>query len=95
MAFTLEDIPTNIDAFLTANGVNKQAITEIRPKTARLYVNFADVDFAFVQEVVVEIYTNENTIGKEIFFRDPVPLDTGLDIDLIPSLPEVTGDTDG
>jgi len=43
-----------------------------------------------VQEIVIEMFTGDNVTGKEVFFRDVIPLNTGNDIAIIPSLPEVT-----
>lgn len=87
--FLLEDIPTNMAAFLSTNDANESDITAIIPREAELSINFANIDFAFVREVVVEIYSDENVQGKEIFYREDVRLNTGIRIDLIPSLPDV------
>jgi len=94
--FELNGIPTNKAAFLSTTGANESDITAILPKEAELSINFADVDFVFVGEVVVEIFTREDNAGTEIFFRDEIPLNTGRTITLFPSLPEIgrhlTGD---
>jgi len=87
--FQITDIPTNMDAFLITNDANENDITAIIPREAELSINFANVDFAFVREVVVEIYNDENVRGREIFFREDIPLNTGGRIQLAPSLPDI------
>jgi len=87
--FLIRDIPTNMAAFLSTNDANESDITAIIPREAELSVNFANIDFAFVREVVVEIYSDENERGREIFFREDVPLNTGIRLPLIPSLPDI------
>ena len=82
--------PSNKNAFLTANGVEEQDITRITPKEARLSINFSDEDFYFIQQIVIEIFTISDIKGKEVFFREAIPLNTGTSITIIPSLPEVT-----
>jgi len=87
LAFT--DIPTNMDAFLINNDADVNDITGIIAREAELSVNFANIDFAFIREVVVEIYSDDDIQGKEIFFREDVPLNTGIRLQLLPSLPDV------
>ncbi len=87
--FQITGIPTNMDAFLLTNDANENDITAIIPREAELSINFANVDFAFVREVVVEIYNDENERGREIFFREDIPLNTGVRIQLAPSLPDI------
>jgi len=87
--FELNGIPTNKAAFLSPTGANESDITAILPREAELSINFANVDFIFVGEVVVEIFTREDNVGTEIFYRDEIPLNTGRAITLFPSLPEI------
>jgi len=87
--FELNGIQSNKAAFLTANGVLEEDITEIIPQNAQLSVNFANVEFLFVREVIVEIFTRDEIRGREIFFREEIPQNTGIRINLIPSLPDV------
>lgn len=88
--FELNGIPTNKAAFLSTTGANENEITAILPKEAELSINFANVDFIFVGEVVVEIFTRNDIAGTEIFYRDEIPLNTGQRITLLPSLPEIS-----
>ncbi len=87
--FLIRDIPTNMAAFLSTNDANENDITAIIPREAELSINFANIDFAFVREVVVEIYSDDDQRGREIFYREDVPLNTGIRIALIPSLPDI------
>ena len=70
--------------------VPENDITAILPKEAELSINFANVDFVFVGEVIVEIFTREDNVGVEVFYRDEIPLNTGRRITLFPSLPEIS-----
>ena len=88
--FELNGIPTNKAAFLSTSGANESDITAILPKEAELSINFANVDFVFVGEVVVEIFTRTDNVGVEIFHRDEIPLNTGRSIRLFASLPEIS-----
>ena len=88
--FEINNIPTNKAAFFTGNGIDETDITEIAPIEGELRVSFGQEDLFFVREVVVEIFTRDNPTGKEIYFREQVPLNTGQSILLIPSLPKVT-----
>ena len=87
--FELNGIPTNKAAFLSPSGASESDITEILPKEAELSLNFANVDFVFVGEVIVEIFNQEDIAGTEVFYRDEIPLNTGRSITLFPSLPEI------
>ncbi|MEM1122418.1 MAG: hypothetical protein AAGJ18_18375 [Bacteroidota bacterium] len=88
--FELNGIPTNKAAFLSTNDAQESDITGIIPRRAELSINFADVDFVFVQEVIVEIFNRNNLRGKEIFFREDIPLNVGFRLDLVPSLPDIS-----
>jgi len=94
--FELNGIPTNKAAFLSTSGANESDITAILPREAELSINFANVDFVFVGEVIVEIFNQEDFVGTEVFYRDEIPLNTGRAITLFASLPEIgrylTGD---
>ncbi|MEM6320239.1 MAG: hypothetical protein AAF960_21400 [Bacteroidota bacterium] len=87
--FELNGISTNKAAFLATNDANESDITAINPREATLSLNFADADLAFIQEIVVEIFNRNNLAGREIFFRDEIRFNTGTQIDLIPSLPDI------
>ena len=87
--FELNGIPTNKEAFFTANGVLESDITQIIPQNAALSINFDNVEFGFVRTVIVEIFTRDELRGREIFFREELPQNIGTQIDLIPSLPDV------
>lgn len=87
--FKFENIPTNINTYLRDNSVEMSDIQSITPRRAQLSINFADIEFAFVREVIVEVYTDEDVIGREVFYREQIPTNTGIRLDLVPSLPDV------
>lgn len=87
--FRFENIPSNINTYLRDNSLEIGDIQTITPRRGQLSINFADVEFAFVREVIVEIYTDDDPVGREIFYREQIPTNTGIRIDLVPSLPDV------
>ena len=87
--FPLNGIASNKEVFLSTNDANESEVTEIVAREAALSINFANEDLVFVQEVVVEIFNRNDIVGKEIFYRENIPLNTGTRLDLIPSLPDV------
>lgn len=94
--FELNGIPTNKAAFFSAGSISESDITKIIPGEAALTINFANVDFYFVGEVIVEIFSREDIVGREIFYQELIPQNVGTRINLFPSLPDIkdflTGD---
>lgn len=86
--FRLENIP--IGNYLSSNNVTATDLAAIRPGNARISSIFSGLgDYSFIFEISVRMYTEDENNYKEIFYRDNIPLNTGEDLDLIPTLVDV------
>lgn len=89
--FVIYDIPSDTTAFFTVNNVTKDNIKVITPKSMRMTAIFANVSYAFLNEVSVWIVSPDDPDDrKEIFYRDQIPLNEDGVLDLIPSLSDVS-----
>ncbi|MBP6826016.1 MAG: hypothetical protein KA165_05555 [Saprospiraceae bacterium] len=85
--FQIENIPTRFQQYLDQHGKKIEDITGIITAQASVGGVFGDVDLSFVDQVSVRIYDNTDpTDWVEIAYRQPVPLDPGNSLPLIPSL---------
>ncbi|MCB0519851.1 MAG: hypothetical protein H6577_11545 [Lewinellaceae bacterium] len=84
----IPDVRTNALSLLAANGIDTANIQSIRPGRATLSVFFNEDQLNFIDALSIRLCPlNENEIncGREAFYRDPVPIDAGFDLDLVPS----------
>ncbi len=84
----VNSVMTNAMNLIDAFGIDTSEIKSIRPGKARLVALFGQGDLDFIDAVSVRlcpIGTNKENCGQEVFYRDPVPFNTGLDLDLVPS----------
>jgi len=88
-------INTRIDEFLAASGRSREDLTSILPKSAELANINTNVSLDFIDNIVLTIFDGTELMPdikeneKEIFFRNNVPQDRSIFIDLLPSLPDV------
>lgn len=77
----------SVGSYLSANGVDAADLIAINPGSARLSTIFAGLsDYSFIRDVSVLIYTDDESNAREAFWRPNVPLNTGEDLDVIPTL---------
>lgn len=84
----LDEVPTGIATQLAANGMESSQVKSIVPAQARLVSIFGDQDYNFVFEVVIYLCNagaTSDECGSEVFYRVPVPENTGLIVDVIPN----------
>lgn len=84
----INQVKTNALALIQAKGLDTAEIKSIRPGRATLSVIFGESKLDFLDAVSVRlcpIGQNQPNCGREAFYRDPVPLNTGFDLDLVPS----------
>ncbi len=84
----VNSVMTNAMDIIQAQGIDTSEIKSIRPGKASLVALFGQGDLDFLDAVSVRlcpIGTNKENCGQEVFYRDPVPFNTGLDLDLVPS----------
>lgn len=85
--YSFENVSTNIDFLLNQQGLDPESILEITPVSCRLQAQFAEGDFNFIEEVSIFIASSADPdVQYEVFYRDPVPDDSGISLDLIPTL---------
>jgi len=84
----INNVRTNALALLDARGIDTADIKSIRPGRAVLTVVFAQSDLDFLDAVSIRLCPlgqDQQNCGQEAFYRDPVPFNPGLDLDLVPS----------
>ena len=87
-AFSSHDIPingVNFNAFnlLAAQGIDTANIKSIRPRTARIYLPFADNNLDFIKEIAIRLCLpgdNRAFCGQEAFwFDEDIQRDKGFE----------------
>lgn len=85
--FELKNIPSRYAETLLQYGKTDADITQIVTKEASLSGVFGDADLSYIDEVSVRVSReNDLTDYIEVAYRQPVPLDPGNELPLIPSL---------
>lgn len=85
--FYLKNLPTNFQDLLDRYKVTADDIATIRTTKAVLSGVFGDEVYDFVDQVSVKAYNVDDLNDNlEIAYRQPVPLDPGNNLPLIPSL---------
>ncbi|MBK7935808.1 MAG: hypothetical protein IPJ82_01365 [Lewinellaceae bacterium] len=85
--FQIENIPTRYNEYLAQHGKTNEEITGILTSQATVGGVFGDADLAFIEQVSVRVYDKSDPSDwVEIAYRQPVPLDPGNSLPLIPSL---------
>lgn len=88
--FVLRDIPLNKVFYFEQNNVTDQTKWRIKPQAARLLSVFGSVDYDFIEEAAVVLFTDDQpNLNLELFFRNPIPLNQGPSLDLVPTLADI------
>lgn len=83
--FYLRDIP--IGTYLSSNGVTAEELISINPGSARLSTIFSGLgNYSIIRDVSIQIFTDDESLASEAFWRSTVPDNTGEDLDVIPTL---------
>ena len=84
----IENIPSTVANLIDQRGLNAEDIESINPKTASITSVFGNQTYELFRNISVEIFTagSDPTRGREIFYRDPVPQNTGSELGLIGTL---------
>jgi hypothetical protein len=81
--FIIENIQGNFKNIAAQSAQNIADVKRILPKSLRLTARYGDAEFAFIREVIVNIYPHgEPTKRTEVFYRTDIPLNTGTILDL-------------
>jgi hypothetical protein len=81
----INNVKTNALAILDARGMDTGEVKSILPGKARLYAAFGEADLNFVEAVSIRLCPlgeNKDNCGREAFYQEPVPFDTGSEIPL-------------
>ncbi len=84
----INNVKTNAMNLLNARGIDTTTINSIRPGRATLTALFNQSDLNFIDAVSIRLCPlgeDKENCGQEVFYRDPVPFQPGIDLDLIPS----------
>jgi hypothetical protein len=85
--FYLKNISTRYEQYLTQHGKTNADITGIITAQAVLNGLFGDANLNFVDQVSLRVYDEANPSDYiEMAYRQPVPLEPGNSLPLIPSL---------
>lgn len=85
--FYLKNIQTRYEQYLTQHGKTNADITGIITAQAVLNGIFGDANLNFVDQVSLRVYDEANPSDYiEMAYRQPVPLEPGNSLPLIPSL---------
>lgn len=87
--FLIKDISTNYNNLLQTFDQTDSQVSNINPQNARLDALFSSATYDIIREISVRIYKDDVTNYKEIFYIENVPLNTGGDLNLIPTLVDV------
>lgn len=86
--FVISSIVTNKTNLFDANNVTDEDVVTINPEACRL-TSVLNGEYGFLFNVSVRMYTDDPDAYKEIFYRDNIPMNTGGQLDLIPTLVNV------
>lgn len=85
--FQIENIPSRYQQYLDQHGKTDSQITGIITAQATLGGIFGDANLDFIDQVSLRVYDESDpTDWVEIAYRQPVPLDPGNTLPLIPTL---------
>lgn len=85
--FYLKNIPTRYEQLLEQHGKTDEEITGIITAQAMLTGVFGDANLNYIDQVSLRVYDETNPNDYiEIAYRQPVPLEPGNSLALIPSL---------
>ncbi len=85
--FYLKNLPTNFQDLLVRHNATADDIARIRTTKAVLSGVYGDANYDFVDQVSVKAYNLDNLNDNlEVAYRQPVPLEPGNVLPLIPSL---------
>ncbi len=83
--FRIENIP--VGTYLSSRNLTTDMLNSINPRAASFVNVFAGTaSYDLIRDVIVRIYTDDENNYKELFYRKPVPEDTGDNLGIIPSL---------
>ena len=93
--YNFVDVPTGLDSLASFFNYDMKDAAAIRPATARLDALFGGADYSFAREMSLRICSDTEAeslrngdpvqCNREIFWRNPVPENSGGRLDLVPN----------
>ena len=93
--YNFVDIPTRIDSIASSRNFNLNDAEAIRPAQARIEALFGGADYSFAREMSIRICSEAEAellrngepeqCDREIFWRNPIPNNTGGQLDFVPN----------
>jgi hypothetical protein len=88
----IDDIPSQINAYLAANGISEDQITKITSGSARISALLSGSGYGFIERVEIYIANPSDPLERRLAFeRLAVPQNTGQQLELIGSLIDSKG----
>lgn len=85
--FTLKNVPTRFAQLLALQGKTDADVQRVLTTQGSLVAEYDEYSFDFVDKITVRLFDERQPNNfAEAAYRDPVPLDPGFSIGLIPSL---------
>lgn len=89
--FYLRNIPTRMTQLLEQRALKPEDLTGILTNQGALTGIFGDANFDFIDQISIRIYEDARpTNFLEAAFRQPMPLDPGNEVVLIPTLADLS-----
>lgn len=89
--FIMEDLPTFYEAFRDGANFTDDDVVSIFSGRGRFSTRISGIDLSFINGIGIHILDpDDHTIRKEAFYIDFVPLGSKEDIDIIPSIVNLT-----
>jgi hypothetical protein len=83
------EIESNYQNYLTQQGITADDIETIVPKFIRFSNLSGNQEYNILNRVRINVSNLDGTLEYEVAYREPVPLNTTFDMDLIPTLAKV------
>lgn len=85
--FVIDDIPSQFNTYLAANGITADQVVKITSGSAQLSAQLANSGYGFMQDIEVYITKSEDPSDRRLVFeRFAVPQNTGQQVELIGTL---------
>ncbi len=82
--FLVRNVPTNIKPLKQQFNIDESQTLILRPASAILSSLLNDIDFNFVQEVVISVYDDDPDDATDLFFTNQVPVNAGTHVLVVP-----------
>ncbi len=83
--FTIRDVPTNLSNLRRQHNIDDNRALVIKPGSAVFSSIFQEVDFTFIEEIGISVYTGDDPDDDtDVFLTDFVPTNAGKNVNILP-----------